>query len=350
MIKKLNVLLIENNDANSLYLKEMLFDVAEGKHLITVVRTVAEAMTLLKNKNFDIVITDLDLPDTNGLDIIKSIQVTNSKLPIVVLTGQTNEQLALKIIKMGVQDYLIKGQGDAHLINRVIDYSIERKKNFEELSHLVNCDNLTGLANRPLFLERLDRALIRADRNKTLVALFVIDLDRFKNINETLGHEAGDNLLVDVANRLKKCTREGDTIARLGGDEFTIIMEDIRSIDDVETVAEKVSSFMQGKFCIKQHDVFVTPSIGITVYPLDDTESGNLFINADSAMYDAKESGRNCYRFYTADMNSHFIEKVNLETKLRRAIENEEFVLYYQPKFNVNEKISNRCRSVNSVE
>jgi diguanylate cyclase (GGDEF)-like protein len=337
-MKNINVLLIEDNVADSRYLKEMLHDAASGKHLIHLAYNAAEAMTMLKEKEFDIVLTDLALPDTNGLDIINRIQGLNSMLPIVVLTGQSNEELALKIIQMGAQDYIVKGQGDGHLINRVIDYSIERKKDIEELSYLANYDSLTGLANRPLFRERLDRALIRADRNKSLVALFVIDLDRFKNVNDTLGHDAGDKLLIDVASRLRKCTREGDTIARLGGDEFTIIMEDIKSIDDAVTVAEKALSFMQEKFHIREHDIFVTPSIGITIYPIDDTNSGNLFVNADSAMYDAKESGRNCYRFYTANMNSHLIKQINLEAKLRRAIENEEFVLYYQPKFNVNEK------------
>ena len=338
MNKKVDVLLIEDNDADSRYLREVLHDIEAGKHRITLAYTAADALSLLKEKTFDIVLTDLDLPDTIDFEIITNIQNANSKLPIVVLTGQANDDLALKIIQMGAQDYLVKGQGDGHLINRVIDYSIERKKDLEELTHLANYDSLTGLANRPLFRERLDRALIRADRNKTLVALFVIDLDRFKNVNDTLGHDAGDKLLVDVAERLKQCTREGDTIARLGGDEFTIIMEDLKSIDDAETIAEKVLAFMQKKFDIKHHEIFVTPSIGITVYPLDDTDSSNLFINADSAMYDAKDNGRNCYRFYTANMNSHLMERVNLEAKLRRAIVKEEFVLYYQPKFNVNEK------------
>ncbi len=337
-MEKLNVLLIEDNEADTRYLKELLSDATSDKHTITASSTAKKAMSLLEENDFDIVLTDLNLPDTDGLEVIKLIQKVNSMIPIVVLTGQGDDELALKIIQMGAQDYLVKGQGDGHLINRVIDYSIERKKDLEELSHLANYDSLTGLANRLLFRERLDRALIRADRNKSFVALFVIDLDRFKNVNDTLGHDAGDKLLIDVANRLKRCTREGDTIARLGGDEFTIIMEDIKSIDDAVNIAEKILNFMQKKFDIHQNDIFVSPSIGITIYPLDDTNSANLFINADSAMYDAKESGRNCYRFYTAKMNSHLVEQVNLESKLRRAIDNEEFVLYYQPKFNVNEK------------
>lgn len=338
MAEEIKILLVEDNDADSRYLKEMLHDAAAGKHHVSIVHTAEEAIVSLKEQGFDIVLTDLDLPDTNGLDIISSIQMASSEVPIVVLTGQTNEKLALEIIQMGAQDYLVKGQGDGYLINRVIDYSIERKKDLEELSHLANYDSLTGLANRLLFRERLDRALIRADRNKSLVALFVIDLDRFKNVNDTLGHDAGDKLLIDVADRLKKCTRSGDTIARLGGDEFTIIMEDIKDIDDAITIAEKVLAFMQEKFIIKNNDIFVTPSIGLTIYPIDNSNATSLFINADDAMYNAKKSGRNCYRFFTADMNAHLVKRIKLETKLRRAIENQEFVLYYQPKFNVNEQ------------
>jgi diguanylate cyclase (GGDEF)-like protein len=335
---KIKVLLIEDNIADARLLKELLNDAQPGKHRVTAAYTANEGMTYLQENDFDIVVTDLSLPDTEGLNIITYIQEINLKVPIVVLSGQDNEELALKIVQMGAQDYLIKGQGDGHLINRIIDYSIERKKDVQKLSHLANYDSLTGLANRLLFRERLDRALIRADRNKVLVALLVIDLDRFKNVNDTLGHDAGDQLLIKVANRLRKCTREGDTIARLGGDEFTIIMEDIKSIDDVVKIAEKILHFTKKEFNINSREIFVTPSVGITIYPIDDTNAGHLFINADSAMYEAKESGRNCYRFYTADMNSQLIVQMNMESKLRRAIERQEFTLYYQPKFSVHSR------------
>lgn len=331
----INILLIEDNEADSRYVQEMLHDAEFGKHMVTTSATSKEAIGLLQKNSFDIVLTDLRLPDTDGLEIITHIQAINSNIPIVVLTGQNDEALAIQIIQLGAQDYLVKGQGDGHLINRVIDYSIERKKNVDELSHLANYDVLTGLANRLLFRERLDRALIRADRNKSLVALFVIDLDRFKNINDTLGHDAGDRLLVEVSKRLQECTREGDTVARLGGDEFTIIMEDVKSSEDAVLIADKVLEFMKKPFDINSNELFVTPSIGITIYPIDDTNAGHLIINADSAMYDAKDNGRNCYRFYTADMNSHLIVQMNMEAKLRRALERKEFVLYYQPKFSV---------------
>jgi len=336
----IKILLIEDNEGDSRLLKVLLNEAQPGKHVITAAYTAKEGMVCLQGNDFDIVITDLNLPDTDNLNIITYIQEINAEIPIVVLSGQSDEKLALQIVQMGAQDYLIKGQGDGHLISRVIDYSIERKKDVQELSQLANYDSLTGLANRLLFRERLDRALIRADRSKALVALLVIDLDRFKNVNDSLGHDAGDQLLVKVASRLEQCTREGDTIARLGGDEFTIVMEDIKSIDDAVKIADKVLYFMKKEFEINSHEIFVTPSIGITIYPIDDTNASHLFINADSAMYDAKESGRNCYRFYTADMNSHLIVQMNLEAKLRRAIEKQEFILYYQPKFNVQSRES----------
>jgi len=333
--ENIKLLLIEANLADSRLLKEWLTDAVPGKHIVTAAYSANEARKYLKEFDFDIVITDLNLPDIDGLDIISSIQAINSKIPIVVSIGETDQKLSLQIVQMGAQDYLVKGQGDGHLINRVIDYSIERKKDVQQLSHLANYDSLTGLANRLLFRERLDRALIRADRSNTLVSLFVIDLDRFKNVNDTLGHDAGDQLLVQVANRLRECTREGDTVSRLGGDEFTIIMEDLKNADDAILTADKVLDFMKKPFDINSNEIFVTPSIGITVYPIDDTNAGHLFINADSAMYQAKESGRNCYRFYTENMNSHLIVQMNLELKLRRAIERQEFILHYQPKFNV---------------
>jgi diguanylate cyclase (GGDEF)-like protein len=333
--ENIKLLLIEANLADSRLLKELLTDAVPGKHIVTAAYSANEARKYLKEFDFDIVITDLNLPDIDGLAIISSIQAINSKIPIVVSIGETDQKLSLQIVQMGAQDYLVKGQGDGHLINRVIDYSIERKKDVQQLSHLANYDSLTGLANRLLFRERLDRALIRADRSNTLVSLFVIDLDRFKNVNDTLGHDAGDQLLVQVANRLRECTREGDTVSRLGGDEFTIIMEDLKNADDAILTADKVLDFMKKPFDINSNEIFVTPSIGITVYPIDDTNAGHLFINADSAMYQAKESGRNCYRFYTENMNSHLIVQMNLELKLRRAIERQEFILHYQPKFNV---------------
>jgi diguanylate cyclase (GGDEF)-like protein len=332
---KTRILLIEDNEDDARLLKSQLNNARLGKYEIITAVTLNEALEILNDNDFDVVLTELELSDADGLTAVSTIQGYNDSIPIVVLSGQNSEELALQVVQVGAQDYLTKGQGDGFLISRAIEYSIERKRNEQGLSYLANYDSLTGLANRLLFRERLDRALIRADRNKTLVALFIIDLDRFKNINDTLGHDAGDELLISVADRLKQCTRDGDTIARLGGDEFTIIMEDVKNFEDTVVIVDKILNQMKYPFDLFSREIYVSPSIGIAMYPLDDYEAGNLLKNADSAMYRAKEDGRNCYRFYTADMNKQLLLNLDMEAKLRRAIDNQEFVLNYQPKFDI---------------
>jgi len=329
-------LLIEENEVDVRLLKESLKIARAEKYEFTTAVTLKAGLAYLEDERFDVVITELNLPDGKGIGTITHIQEQEQSVPVVVLSDQDSEELALQVVQQGAQDYLVKGQGDGFLICRAIEYAIERKRNEQGLSYLANYDSLTGLANRLLFRERLDRALIRADRNKTLVALLVIDLDRFKNINDTLGHDTGDKLLIEVADRLEQCTRDGDTIARLGGDEFTIIMEDVKTFEDAVKIVDKILNQMKNAFDLSSREIYVSLSIGISIYPLDDTDSGHLLKNADSAMYSAKAGGRNGYRFYTSDMNKTLMLNLNMEAKLRRAIERQEFVLNYQPKFDIN--------------
>lgn len=210
--------------------------------------------------------------------------------------------------------------------------AIERKEAEERLDYLAHYDPLTSLPNRALFRDRLTQALARADRGGRLAALMFLDLDRFKTINDTLGHDIGDLLLKTVAHRLRRCVRDEDTVARLGGDEFTVILEELAGIEDAGIVAKKIIEALAPPFVLDGHEVFVTPSIGITVYPLDSNDLDNLLKNADAAMYRVKEEGRNNYQFYTAEMNARTLERLALENNLRHALERNEFVLYYQPK------------------
>ncbi len=211
----------------------------------------------------------------------------------------------------------------------------ERKETEERLLFLANYDSLTCLPNRALFRDRLRRAVARAQRAETQVALFFIDLDRFKTINDSLGHHAGDQLLRGVSKRLKQFARKGDTIARLGGDEFTVILDGINGSEDAVIVAEKILELMAPPFRLDGHEIVVTPSIGITLYPNDAGDMRDLLKNADTAMYQAKEQGGNCFQFYTANMNDKAYEYLVLETSLRHALEKEEFQLYFQPQIDL---------------
>jgi len=210
-----------------------------------------------------------------------------------------------------------------------------KKETEERLLYLANYDSLTGLPNRALFRDRLRRAVARAQRSQTRVALFFIDLDRFKTINDSLGHHAGDQLLRGVSRRLKQYARKGDTIARLGGDEFTVILEGVNDSEDAAIVAEKILELMAPRFKLDGHELVVTPSIGITMFPDDASDMRNLLKNADTAMYRSKEKGGNCYQFYTSDMNAKAYEYLVLENNLRHALDREEFKLFFQPQIDL---------------
>ena len=199
------------------------------------------------------------------------------------------------------------------------------------LDHLAHHDSLTGLPNRTLFHDRLDQALLHADRNNRLLGIMFLDLDDFKTINDGLGHETGDLLLRSVAARLQSCVRKSDTIARLGGDEFAILVEDVDTIQQVERVSMKVLDRLSELFRVDNRQLYITTSIGITLYPQDETDTGKLLKNADIAMYHAKELGRNQCQFYSREMTANIAERIEVEEQLRCALKNKEFEVYFQP-------------------
>ncbi|GGF65384.1 hypothetical protein GCM10011332_19350 [Terasakiella brassicae] len=207
----------------------------------------------------------------------------------------------------------------------------KRIKAEELIRHQANYDALTNLPNRNLFLDRLSRSMVRAKRHKTQVALMFLDLDRFKSVNDTLGHNVGDALLQEAAVRISTCVRETDTVSRLGGDEFTVIIPDLHHVNDIEKIANKILYQLSQPFSLAGHEIFVSGSVGVTVFPDDGQDLEVLLRNADTAMYRAKEAGRNDFRFFTQEMNAEAHEQMVLEREIRKAIKKEEFVVYYQP-------------------
>jgi diguanylate cyclase (GGDEF)-like protein/PAS domain S-box-containing protein len=209
--------------------------------------------------------------------------------------------------------------------------AIGRRRSEERLAYVAQFDSLTGLPNRTLFRDRLGQAMSRAERSGSPLALMLLDLDRFKEINDTLGHRAGDRLLQAVAERLTGVLRNIDTVARLGGDEFTVILEDAQGVDDVARVAEKVVGALARPFPLDGQEYYLTVSAGITLYPTHPGDIETLIMNADVAMYDAKEKGKNNFQFYRAEMNAEKQERLGLERQLRRAVARGELFMHYQP-------------------
>ena len=207
----------------------------------------------------------------------------------------------------------------------------KRKWAEETIQHMAYYDPLTDLPNRMLFNDRLGQALAQARRKNHLVAILFLDLDRFKVINDTLGHTMGDLLLRSVAERLRKFTREGDTIARMGGDEFTFLLTGLNQVDEAVKTAQSILDVLKHPFNLEGHEVHITPSIGISIFPYDGNDGVTLVKNADAALNRAKEQGRTNYQLYTPVMNAKAFERMTLENSLRKALEKGEFTLYYQP-------------------
>ncbi|MDK2597659.1 MULTISPECIES: EAL domain-containing protein [Pseudoalteromonas] len=221
--------------------------------------------------------------------------------------------------------------GDIDMYVALFNDITSRKRNEQLMWQQANFDNLTGLANRHHYHAKFDIALGQAQRKQTRVAVCFIDLDRFKAVNDTLGHHIGDLLLIEAANRIRECTRNSDTVARLGGDEFALLLPDMELISDMEKVAEKVLKALSAPFHLEGHEAYVSGSMGITFYPDDGEDRKVLLRNADSAMYKAKENGRNCFQFFTTAMHEHAKARSQLEGALHRALANQELRVVYQP-------------------
>src|SRR3972149_7409952 len=242
-----------------------------------------------------------------------------------------------EFLKAVAQSYDFKDK-EMRLLERTIDLNSQelnaankllRKQN-EEIYQLASMDVLTGLPNRHVFNSKVDLALKRSKRHNRKFAVMFIDLDRFKIINDSLGHHIGDLLLKHVAKRLISCVRETDTVARLGGDEFTILFDEIHENNDTEKIAHKVLEELSMPFNLEGYELLITASIGVSAYPSDGCNQIELYKNADTAMYHAKEIGRNNFVLYHSTMGEKAAAHMGLESKLRKALDRDEFVLHYQ--------------------
>ena len=241
-------------------------------------------------------------------------------------------------VELSIQDSAapIRDRG-GHITGAVIVFHdiTEARSMTLKMSHLAQHDYLTDLPNRLLLNDRLTQTILLARRNHKQLAVLFIDLDRFKNINDSLGHLIGDKLLQSVAQRLTACVRGSDTVSRQGGDEFIVLLADVEDPDAIRQSAEKILSTLAEKHSIDQHELNVTLSIGISVFPDDGENAETLLKHADAAMYHAKDSGRNNYQFFKQDMNDRVVDRQSMERSLRQALAQQEFVLHYQPKVNL---------------
>jgi diguanylate cyclase (GGDEF)-like protein/PAS domain S-box-containing protein len=239
-------------------------------------------------------------------------------------------------VQVEIRRQAYRSEDDWIIVGVVRDIT-DRKEADKRLLHMAHYDALTGLPNRTLFYSTLQAALAQAEERGWQIAVLFIDLDHFKNVNDTLGHATGDELLRQISNRLMHCVRIRDTVGRLGGDEFGLILVMEDGQKGATAAVDKIREVLRDPFYLNNHEIPVTVSIGITLYPDDDTSPDTLIKYADTAMYRAKKAGRDNYRFFTTQMNTEVLARLELETALRKAVENQEFILHYQPKIRLSD-------------
>lgn len=300
------VLLIEDSASDALLIERQLKIAMPEGCAIQKSCTLEDALKLVSQKNFNVALLDRSLPDVEGFEGLHRIQNIAPQLPIVFLTAYKDEQVAMDAIAQGAQDYLFKDAMDGQSIKKAIKYAIMRKMHEGDLTSQAFFDNLTGLANRMMFENRLNAALTRHKRTGKCIGLLFLDMDGFKEVNDTYGHAAGDRLLKEVAQCLKGAVRGYDTAARFGGDEFAILIEDITTIAPCITAAGKIIAQIDQPIDISPEcRVHAGVSIGITFHDCQHpTDIETLTGKADAAMYEAKACQGSCYRIHQDNLSS----------------------------------------------
>ena len=332
------VLLIEDNPGDARLIREMLAEQPVAPFQLHFAERLAHGLELLSKGGEAgmpaLVLLDLSLPDSFGLETFAKVYAHSPQVPIIVLTGNDDQTVALSAVKGGAQDYLVKSRLDRELLLRSMQYSIERKRYQVQLEHQANYDALTGLPNRNLLHDRMRQA-VYAQRSPRPMAVVFIDLDHFKFVNDSLGHGTGDKLLRGMADRLRAVLREGDTVARLGGDEFVVILNDQDGEEVIFRTMQRITQEISQPMMIDGKELYVTCSAGISLYPQDGPDVDTLLKHADAAMYRAKDGGRNNFQFFTSEMNERINERLSLENALRRALERKELLLHFQQKIDL---------------
>lgn len=299
-----------------------------------------EAITSINDQNdLRLILLDWEMPVLTGLEVCQQIRETSYDIPpyIILLTARNNSEDIVTGLKSGANDYVVKPFEPQELMarmdvgRRMLVLQNELYEVQKELSYQARYDALTGLPNRVLCLDRFDHTLNISKRYDLSFAALFIDLDHFKQVNDTYGHPIGDSLLCEVAERLQIATRDSDTVGRLSGDEFFILLENINNNKDIQRVIGNIFGVFNTPINLNNEDYVVSLSIGVSVYPADGTDADTLFKNADIAMYQAKQLGRNQCSYFTEEMSTKARESMEMKSALRLALSRDELELYYQP-------------------
>jgi len=330
-------------------IRTLLLEILGHTYECSTATSAEEALAALEDHTFDLIISDINMGGMSGLELVPRVLETKPDGVVMMVSGEQTIETAIEALRVGAFDYILKPfdipQVEAAVSRALRHRQLLREKRAykdrlelllkertAEVNRLAYYDTLTGLPNRSLFEDRLEQAIAVAQRTAQMLGILFISVDQIKKVHDTLGHMVGDGLLREVGVRLRKCVTESDTVARFAGDEFALLLTQIGGAKEVVDLIGAISEALRPSFDVKGQDLFATASVGVTLFPFDGEDSANLLKNAGAALYRAKKSGGDNYQFYTADMHAIASRQLALETSLRRAIENHEFLLHYQPR------------------
>jgi diguanylate cyclase (GGDEF)-like protein len=339
MRRRLHVLLVDDDLADRRIIRRTLAENAADVKIVEAV-SVEEGLGILQHTSFDAILLDYKLPGANGIEMVQELRSRPDlgSIAIIMMSASENEALAVKCIESGAQDFIQKSELQRLNLHRAIvhaqkRFELEHKlhQNYLNVKHLAEKDPLTGLSNRHHFNEMMDMLIVPGGQSKVDVALLLLDLDNFKYINDTLGHDAGDRLLIEFATRVKKLLRRHESFARLGGDEFAIILNGIKSTQQVRLVAQRIHDALLLPMNLGVAEVDCRASIGGAIYPLQASEKESLIKYADIAMYKAKADGKGKMRLYDQAMSADHQRLFDIQSGLKRHILAHSFNIHFQP-------------------
>ncbi len=346
--KKASILIIDDEEL----VRSLLAEVLDGAYQCRTACSAEEALTALAGTTFDLVVSDIDMGGMSGLELVPRVHSMSPDTVVLMISGNQDIETAIEAMRAGAFDYITKPIDLRH-VEAAVERALaqcrllkERRRYKEQLERLLKertaqvdrlayYDTVTDLPNRTLFEDRLTQAVAIARSSGQTLGVLFISVDQFKKVNDTLGHVPGDGLLREFAERLKRCITETDTVARFGSDEFALLQTQIDGTKDVVETIGSLSQVLKFSFDLKGQELFATASVGVSLYPFDGQDSQTLLKNAAAALYKAKTLGGANYQFYTADIHAMASRRLALETNLRRAIHNEEFMIHYQPRVSV---------------
>ena len=330
-------------------IRSLLIDLLSDTYQCSDAGSAEEALAALSQDTFDLVISDIDMGGMSGLELVPRVHSLAPDTVVVMISGNHDIEFAIKALRVGAFDYISKPIDLRHVeasVERALNHHnlLQEKRQYKEqleslleqrtaeVDWLAYYDTVTQLPNRALFEDRLAQAVAIARAKNQLLGVLFISLDQFKKVNDSLGHGPGDSLLKEFAERLKSCISKSDTVARFGSDEFALLRSQIKGTNDLIETIGSLSQVLKFSFDLPGHELFATASVGVTLFPFDGDDAHTLLKNAGAALYKAKKSGGANYQFYTADMHDLATNRLALETNLRRALKNEEFIVHYQPR------------------